>query len=78
MSHSEKEALLMLHKYAEMLNSNLGEMLHRLRILEEVMLKHPQLFPTFQQAARDTKPGDLPGLPRQLSVFREAIERLPE
>ena len=78
MPHSEKEVLLTLHKYAEMLNAHLAESLHRLRILEEVMLKHPQLFPTFQQAAKDTKPGDLPGLPQQLSAFREAIERLPE
>ena len=75
---SEKEVLLTLHKYAEMLNAQLSEVLHRLRIVEEAMLKHPQLRPTYLQAAKDTKPGDLPGLPQQLSAFREAIERLPE
>jgi hypothetical protein len=62
MSHSEKEILLALHKYAEMLNVHRAESLRRLKILEEVMLKHPQLFPTFRQAARDTKQTELPGL----------------
>lgn len=76
--NQEKQILRALAKYAEMLNAHLAESLHRVRILEEVMLKHPQLFPTFQQAARDTKQTEIPGLQRQLAALRETIEKLSD
>ena len=78
MSRQEKDALRMVITYAEMVNGLFADLTHRVRILEGVMLKNPQLVAEFQQSAKETKRADIPGLPRQLSALRQVVERLPE
>ncbi len=76
MANQEKEILLTLCKYCEMVNAHLTEVGHRLAILEVAMRSNPDTKKAIDSAFREAKSPYIQGLPRQLSALQAAVEKL--
>jgi hypothetical protein len=78
MPNAEKEMLLMICKYAEMVNARIGELFYRVKIAEATLQANPQFLQAYKEAVGETSQPLLLGLPRQLAALQQAVERLPD
>lgn len=72
----EQLAMQILAKYLDMLNPQLSDILHRLRVIEAALQSNPDLQVAYNKAVKDTQRSQLPGLPRQLQAFQQTIEKI--
>ena len=69
-------SMQILAKYCEMLNAQLADILHRLRVAETALQSSPHLQEAYNKAVKDTQRTMLPGLPRQLQALQQTIDKI--
>jgi hypothetical protein len=76
MPSQQKMILQMLCKYAEIVNLQFDDVLHRLKVAENCLQTNPDLLAAYKKAATDTKRVSPPGLHTQLSALRSEVEKM--
>lgn len=78
MSKEQKLLLEILGKYCVMVNSQLADVLFRLKVAETAIQAHPDLLVAYTEARAHTQQPQLPGLPRQLEAFLQEVKQIPD
>jgi hypothetical protein len=78
MANAEKQTLLAIAKYAEIVSAHLADYHDRLELVEAMILKRPELSEAYHQATKEKQKVFSPGPQMQLRAIRQAIERLSD
>ena len=76
MTSQQKAALQMFFKYEEMLNSQMDDILHRLKIAEICLQANPELLAAYKKAVTGTQRVSPPGLRTQLSALQSEVDKM--